>query len=81
LLLLLALIATKGRTSVLDFIYWLTIVLILLARFLEIRYFYVPSADEPRPTMKDWRKHLFILLGAGGGAWVLVRLFSLVARR
>jgi hypothetical protein len=80
LLILLVLIAMKGRFSALDMAYWLTIAAVLFLRFAEIRFLGGVNPEGGRSTMKDWRKYMLIVLGVAGGGWAMVRIVHLLAR-
>jgi hypothetical protein len=60
--------------SRLDVVYWTVVILILAARYADIRYFKGTTAEGNPCSIDDWRRHAFILALLAGAAWLVLRL-------
>ena len=60
--------------SGLDVFYWSVVVLIVAARYAEIRYFQGSAGDGKLATLQDWRRFAIVTLLSAGGAWVAVHV-------
>jgi hypothetical protein len=67
---------TGGRFSVFDAIYWLFVVLILAARYADIRFFKGTTVDGKPSTLEDLRRHATILIISAGVIWITIHLFA-----
>ncbi|MBN1854784.1 MAG: hypothetical protein JW829_18775 [Pirellulales bacterium] len=66
----------RGWFSSLDVVYWLTTVLILVARYADIRFFQGTTAEGKPATLRDWQRHAFILVLVTGVVWLAVHLLG-----
>ncbi len=66
------LIAQRGRFSAFDVAYWLTIACILLVRWVDITRFGGLTRDGEVASLRDWRRHVVLLLFVGGVIWGLI---------
>ena len=55
--------------SLVDAFYGSIVVLILVARYVDIRYFHGATGEGKPSTMADWRRHASIEVGAAAVAW------------
>jgi len=69
---------TGGMFSLLDAVYWLLVVLILLARYADIRYFKGAAADGKPCSLEDWRRYALIFVLWAGLVWMAVHLLGLI---
>jgi hypothetical protein len=66
------LIAQRGRFSIFDGAYWLTIALILGLRWVDVSRFGGLTRDGDAATLRDWRRHVVLLVLIGGGIWSVI---------
>ena len=70
---LLAYIVSKrpGLPSAFDAIYWLIVVSLVLARYMDIRYHKGPTAYSNEPaTLRHWRRYGVLLVVVAFAGWV-----------
>lgn len=59
-----------------DVVFWVTVAALLLARYLDIK-FYGDSTSEGRPaSMSHWRKYAAVLLIISTAVWVLAHVIN-----
>ncbi len=72
-------ILRAGRAlSVLDGVYWLVVVLSLVARYADIHYFKGTDADGNPPSAGTWRRFALILVLSAGAVWLAIHLLGRV---
>ena len=57
-----------------DAVYWSVVVLIIAARYADMRYFKGATAGGKPSSFDDWRRHTLILVVSAGVAWFAARL-------
>jgi hypothetical protein len=76
LLALAALIVERSAFSAIDGIYWLVVVALAVARYLDIRRFDGLTIDGEPATPTHLRRYLMALFTLGGGLWAAVHVVS-----
>jgi hypothetical protein len=59
-----------GDFSIVDVIYWVAILGVLAARWVDIKRFGGTRADGQAATMRDWTVHAVITMIAAGIGWI-----------
>lgn len=72
LLALCAVAIAAGTTpfSSADIFYWLTVVCLLAARYVDIRYLEGRTAEGTPATMAHWRRYTLILIAVSVAVWI-----------
>ncbi len=72
LLALCALAIAAGTTpfSAADVLYWLTVVCLLAARYVDIRYLKGRTAEGAPATMAHWRRYAMVLSAVSAVVWI-----------
>lgn len=71
--------ATAGGISLpIDVGFWLTVLLIVAARFVDIRYFEGRDEFGNAATMRDWRRHAIWVVSIATLIWLLIRIVAAV---
>ena len=70
------LLQPRGWFSGLDAVYWSVVVLILAARYADIRYYKGTTAEGKPFTLEDWRRYAFILVLSASVAWLTVHFLG-----
>jgi len=65
-----------GWFSPLDAVYWSAVVLLLSARYADIRYFKGTTAEGKPSTLEHWRRYAFILVLSASVAWLTVHFLG-----
>ena len=65
-----------GGFSGLDVAYWSVVLLLLAARYADVRYFKGTTAEGKPSTLGDWRRYAFILVLSAGAVWLAVHLLG-----
>jgi hypothetical protein len=71
-----ALIAVRGAFSALDAIYWLIVIVLAAARYLDIRRFNGLTIEGEPATPVHLRRYLNRLFILAAGLWAVVHAFS-----
>ena len=58
-------------------LYWLTVVAIIVARFVEIRFFRGQTLDGKPATMRHWIRHIALLLVSSGVFFMVIVLLKI----
>ncbi len=66
-----------GDFSLVDLIYWLAILGILAARWVDIKRLGGTRADGQVATMRDWRTHAITTVVAGVIGWIVIHFARL----
>jgi hypothetical protein len=67
-----------GSFTGLDALYWLFVLMILAARYADIRYYKGTTAEGKPSTLEDWRRHAFVLVLVAGAAWLAAHVWGYV---
>jgi hypothetical protein len=59
-----------------DAIFWLIALVLILARYMDIRYLKGETADNEPATLKHWRRYSVILLIAAGLLYLLAKILT-----
>lgn len=63
----------SGKTAILtNTIFFLLVVSIIAARYIDIKFYRGQTAEGEPATMKHWKKFTFIVLGYSTALWILV---------
>lgn len=60
----------SAQLSLLDFSFWLLVVAILAARFIDVSYCQGTTTDGKPATQKDWQSHAISLVAIAAIAWL-----------
>ena len=69
LVLLAAVITQPGADRVTDLLFWLVAVLILVARYVDVRWLGGLTAEGEPASMADWRRHVAIMIPVAAALW------------
>jgi hypothetical protein len=61
--------------------YWLNVVLMILARYLDIHYFKGQTADLEPATPADWSLYWKIILGISTFVWLGIELAHMIIKK
>ncbi len=59
-----------------DIIFWLIALVLILARYIDIRYLKGETTDNKPATLKHWRRYSAILLIAAGLLYLLAKFLA-----
>ncbi len=62
--------------SWLDLLFWLMVVLVIGARYVDIRWFQGMTTRSEPATMRHWRMHTLYLLAISGAGWGIAHAVS-----
>jgi hypothetical protein len=68
----------EGLFSLLDAIYWSLVVLLIAARYADIRYCRGATAEGKPASLRDWRRYAWILLLSAAAVWLTVCLVGAI---
>jgi hypothetical protein len=68
-----------GLTS-LDWAYWITVLLLIVVRYCDIKYLGGLTAKDEPATMAHWRKYAMFLLLIAAGIWLLAHGLALLTK-
>lgn len=71
---------TKSLISGFDIAFWILVLLLIIVRYIDIKYLKGINAEGLPATMGDWRKYVKYLLIITAGVWVLGHGLSLIKR-
>lgn len=72
-----AIFIIQGNASGLaDAIFWLFTLMLILVRYVDIRYLKGETADNKPATLKHWRRYSVILLIAAGLLYLLAKILA-----
>ena len=64
-------IAQQRAFSVRDLAYWVTVAVLIVARYFDITRLGGETKDGEPATLSHWRRYVVVLLVASGALWVL----------
>ncbi len=67
-------IALRGNRAFTIVLYWLAVVAIMVARFVDIRFFHGETYNGKPATMKHWRRHVVLILAFSSIFFVVLML-------
>jgi hypothetical protein len=62
-----------------DAIFWITVAILIPVRYLDIKLWEGGTSTGRPATMTDWRRYAVMLLGIGGGIWLILHLVTYIA--
>jgi len=71
----LILLFTKRSSFTVDIIYWVTVILMLISRYIDIKKFQGITLEGKEASIHDWKKYRIFLLSISSFLWVAVHLF------
>lgn len=69
-------IVLKGNRALTIVLYWLTVVAIIAARLVDIRFFRGETYNGKPATMKHWIRHVALLLASSCVFFIVLMLFK-----
>ena len=76
LLILAAVITQPGAHRGTDLLFWLVTALIVVARYVDVRWLGGLTAEGERASLADWRQHVVILIPVAAGLWAAAHLVA-----
>ena len=76
LLILAAAITQPGADRGMDVLFWLVAALILVARYVDVRWLGGLTAEGERASMADWRRHVVILIPVAVALWAAAHFIA-----
>jgi hypothetical protein len=59
-----------------DVVFWITVLMLLIVRYLDIQYCGGYTATDKPATMSHWKKYLILLLLCSGAMWLLGHIIN-----
>ena len=73
-------ISQQHTFSTYDIIYWVTVALLAITRYCDIKFFKGITIRGSQATMKHWRKYILYLLLASVVLWILANGLSVLKK-
>jgi hypothetical protein len=67
-------ITRQSASIIVDVALWLTVIVLVSIRYVDIRWFNGQTADAEPATLRNWRQYTIRLLLASGALYTLARL-------
>ncbi|HLP61288.1 MAG TPA: hypothetical protein VK186_20765 [Candidatus Deferrimicrobium sp.] len=71
-------ISQRNVPIIIDAAFWLTVIVLVVIRYIDIKWLNKQTTNAEQATLKDWRKYSVRLLLASAGLYVLARLVPLL---
>ncbi|MDQ1351367.1 MAG: hypothetical protein QG657_1669 [Acidobacteriota bacterium] len=69
-------ISMRNESIIVDAAFWLTVIVLVSIRYVDIKWFKGQTGDAEPATLKDWRQYSIRLVLASVGLYALVRLVA-----
>ena len=70
----------QSLISIFDLLFWCTVLLIILIRYVDIKYLKGVTYEGLPATLEDWRKYVKYFSGFSAGLWILIHAVLLLNR-
>ena len=69
-------VQTEGELTLVDLVYWLFVVSLITARYVDIRFLRGRTSEGQPATMRDWRRYSLRVLAISATLWLVAHGLS-----